>query len=72
VDIRKKHIEYTRYGPQNEKKLNKLKYPSEDTSVPLERKKKTIISEEGGTWEGKWMGRREPDLVLGEGKGLKS
>jgi hypothetical protein len=32
--------------------------------------------EEAGTWEGKWMGqgergREEPDLVLGEGKGLK-
>jgi hypothetical protein len=23
---------------------------------------------EGGTWERKWMGREEPDLVLGERK----
>ena len=44
-----------------------MKGPSEDSSVPLGRR-------EGGAWEGKWMGvdrRREPDLVLGEGKGLK-
>jgi hypothetical protein len=41
------------------KKLNKLKCPSEDASVPLGRKEKAITSgEEGGTWEGKWMGCR--------------
>ena len=33
------------------KKVNKLKCPSEDASVPLGREKKTITS-----WEGKWMG----------------
>jgi hypothetical protein len=44
-----------------------------------ERRKKSQVKREGGTWEGKWMGigigvggRAEPDLVLGEGKGLKS
>jgi hypothetical protein len=58
------------------KKLNKLNGPSEDTSVPLGREKKTITSGEGGVWEGKWTGREwrergEHDLVLGEGKELK-
>ena len=61
------------------KKVNKLKCPSEDASVPLGREKKAIASgERGRDLEGKWMesggalgGRGEPDLVLGEGKGLK-
>jgi hypothetical protein len=60
------------------KKVNKLKCPSEDTPVPLGREKKAITSgEEGGrTSEGKWteegsLRRVEPDLVLGEEKGLK-
>ena len=56
---------------------------SEDTSVPLGRKKKAITSK-GGTEEpgresglvrmrvGGWeRERREPDLLLGEAKGLK-
>jgi hypothetical protein len=57
-------------------KLNKLKCPSEDASVPLGREKKAITNgeggREGGTWEGKWIGwetvwgRGEPDLVLGD------
>ena len=59
------------------KKVNKLKCPSEDASVPLGREKKAITSGEGGTWKGQWTGWGavgaigEPDLVLGEGKGLK-
>jgi hypothetical protein len=57
------------------KKVNKLKGPCEDTSVPLGKEKKAITSWERWTWEGKWTrwgwGRGEPDLVLGEGKGLK-
>jgi hypothetical protein len=68
------------------KRLNKLKCSSEDASVPLGRNKKGITRREGGregwreggTWEGMWKGWgggqwgvREPDLVLGEGKGLK-
>jgi hypothetical protein len=60
------------------KKLNKLKCPSEDASVPLGRKKKAITSGKGGRDLGGKVdaGRRvgvrgEPDLVLGEGKGLK-
>jgi hypothetical protein len=32
-------------------KLNKLKCPSEDASVPLGREKKAITSGERGTWE---------------------
>jgi hypothetical protein len=54
------------------KKVNKLKCPSEDSSVPLRREKKAITSGEGGRNLGgnvEWVG--EPDLVLGEGKGLK-
>jgi hypothetical protein len=61
------------------KKINKLKCPSEDTSVPLGREKKAITSGEGGRGlRGKvdrggewWGGGGKPDLVLGEGKGLK-
>ena len=38
-------------------------------------KKQSQVEMEGGTWEEKWAGREwgreEPDLVLGEGKGLK-
>jgi hypothetical protein len=59
------------------KKVNKLKCPGEDTSVPLGREKKAITSGEGGRElggkvEGARRGRRKPDLVLGERKGLKS
>ena len=64
----------TQVGKKNLPKANKLKCPSEDASVPLGREKKAITSGEG--WKdlgGKvnWGGGREPDLVLGEGKGLK-
>jgi hypothetical protein len=60
------------------KKLNKLKCPREDTSIPIWIKKNQLqVGREGGTWEGKWMGwgeswgRGKPDLLLGEGNGLK-
>jgi hypothetical protein len=38
----------------------------------LREKKAITTGSGGGTWEGKWTGggRREPDLVLSEGKGL--
>jgi hypothetical protein len=40
------------------KKFNKLKCPSEDTSVPLGREKKAITSGEGRRdLGGKWKGR---------------
>ena len=57
-------MEYLRYSPRNSKRSNKLKCPSEDTSVPLGREKKAITSGEGERdlggkvdGEGKWMGR---------------
>jgi hypothetical protein len=61
------------------KMVNKLKCPSEDISVPLEREKKATTSTEGERhMEGKVdrvgrqrEGRGEPDLVLGEGNELK-
>ena len=56
------------------KKLNKLKYPSEDASVLLGREKRAIKKvERGRDLERKVGGGGgvEPDLVLGEGKGLK-
>ena len=56
------------------KKVNKLKCPSEDTSVPHGREKKAITSGEGGRDLGgkvDMRGRGLPDLVLDEGKGLK-
>jgi hypothetical protein len=35
--------------PRGLKKVNKLKYPSEDASIPLSREKKAVIGEtEGG------------------------
>jgi hypothetical protein len=44
------------------------------------KRKQSHVGREGGTWEGKWTGqnrggggkKREPDLVLGDRKGLKS
>jgi hypothetical protein len=56
----------------------KLKGPSKDSSVPLGIEKKGITSgEEGRDLGGKVdrvggvVGKGNPDLVLGEGKGLK-
>jgi hypothetical protein len=56
-----------------------MKGPIEDTVVPLSREKKAIISVEGGRGylggkvdAGAVWGRGETDLVLGEGKGLKT
>jgi hypothetical protein len=51
------------------KKLNKLKCPSEDASVPLgERRKHSQVGRVGRTWGRLWG---EGNLVLGERKGLK-
>jgi hypothetical protein len=33
-----------------------------------ERRKQLQVRRDGGTWEGKWTGRGDPDLILGEGK----
>ena len=59
------------------KLVNKLKCPCEDTSVPLGREKKAITSRKRGRNLGGKVGgvgvveRGEPDMVLGEGIGLK-
>jgi hypothetical protein len=61
------------------KKLNKLKCPSADTSVPPGREKKEITCGEGrkdlgGKVDGVGVvcgGRGEPNMILGEGKGQK-
>ena len=61
--------------------LNKLKCPSEDASFPLGREKKANnhkwggreqLERESGQGWGAVGGRGEPDLVLGERKGLKT
>jgi hypothetical protein len=50
VDISKEKKPYKIHKIQSTefKRLNKLKCPSEDASVPLGREKKAIISGEGG------------------------
>jgi hypothetical protein len=54
------------------KKLNKLKGPSDKSSVPLGWEKKASRSGEGGVWERKrtrgGTGRGEHDVVLGRGE----
>jgi hypothetical protein len=57
------------------KKVNKLKGPTKDDSVPHGLEKKAIMRGKGATgreggWEMGW--KREYDVVLGRGKGLKS
>ena len=72
--LAKKEYRIPKIQPTEVKKLNKLKSPSEDASVLLGREKKVSTRWKGGTWEGKWMRmgeRMEPDLLLGERKGLK-
>ena len=55
------------------RKVNKLKCPCEDSSVPLGREKKELTSGEGrrdlerkvakaGEWDG---GRQQPDMIFG-------
>jgi hypothetical protein len=68
VDISQKKKNYRIPKIQStELKKDKMKCPSEDALVPLEREKKAITSGEGGrTWEGKWMG---VGVRGGEGEG---
>jgi hypothetical protein len=76
---KKKKVQNTQGIQSSEvKKVKKLKCPSEGTSVPLRGEKKAITWGEGGrdlggkvdrVWNARERG--EPDLVLGEGKGLK-
>ena len=49
------------------KKVNKLKGPNEDTSVPFgrEKKKQSQVGWEGGTWKGKWTRRLEEGVEVG-------
>jgi hypothetical protein len=49
-------------------KVNKLKGPSEHTSVPLRRERKAITrgggeEREGGSWVGKGTGRGKGDMM---------
>ena len=48
MDIRKKKYRIPKIQSTELKKVNKLKCPSEDASVPLGREKKAITSGEGG------------------------
>jgi hypothetical protein len=48
MDISQKKYRIHKIHSAESKRLNKLKGPSEDTSVPHGREKKTIISGEGG------------------------
>jgi hypothetical protein len=74
ISEKKKNTEHPKYSPQNSKKVNKLRCPSEYTSVSLGREKKAITSREEGRDLGAKVngvgsrGEKEPDLVLSEGK----
>jgi hypothetical protein len=60
VDIsQKKKCQIPKIQLTELKQVNKLKGPTEDASVPLGREKKATTKGEGGTWEGKVMGRIE-------------
>ena len=79
MDIRKKKYRISMLHSTELKKVNKLKCPSEDAPVPLGREKKAMTSGEGGRdlggkvdWVGESRGRGKPDLLLDEGRGLKT
>ena len=62
MDISQKRYRIPKIQSTELKKLNKLKCPSEDASVPLGREKKAITSGEGGRDLGgkvEGRGRRE-------------
>jgi hypothetical protein len=48
MDVRKKKYRIPKIQSTELKKVNKLKYSSEDATVPLGRKKKPITSGKGG------------------------
>ena len=64
-----KKVPNTQDTAHRTQKVNKLNGPSEDASVPLGEggEKKATSNGEGGTWEGKGMGkwRGEDDQALG-------
>jgi hypothetical protein len=72
VDISQKKYRRPKIQSTELNKVNKLKCPGEDASVPLGREKKTITSGERGKDLGgkvdrrRLGGRGKPDLVLGE------
>ena len=68
MDISQKKYRITRYSPTELQKVNKLKGPSENASVPLGREKKAITSGEGrrdrgGKVDGGWGRGREGNLI---------
>ena len=68
MDISQKKYRITRYSPTELQKVNKLKGPSENASVPLGREKKAITSGEGrrdlgGKVDGRWGRGREGNLI---------
>lgn len=76
MDIKQKKKKYriSKIQSIELKKVNKLKGPSEDASVPLGREKKATTRGGGRNRGGKEdgdEGRGEHDLVLNGGKGLK-
>ena len=63
MDIKPKKYRIPKIQSTELKKVNKLKCPSEKASVLLGREKKAITNGEGGTWEGKWIGWGEGNLI---------
>ena len=60
VDISQKKYRIPRIKSTELKKVNKLKSPSEDASIPLGREEKTIMLGGGGWGAGVGRGREEP------------
>jgi hypothetical protein len=75
VDVNQIRYSIAKVQSRELKMFNMLKGPSEDTTVSLGWERKTVTSREGrrdlGGKVDRIGGREEPDLVLGEGKGLK-
>ena len=72
ISGKKKKYRIPRTQPRELKKFNKPKGPSEDNSIPLERKKKAVMmggGRKGGICMEEEMGegKGEHDQVLGEG-----
>jgi hypothetical protein len=67
--LAKKKFRIPRTQPTGLKKINKLKVPSEDALIPLEREKKMVMrnrGREGPGWEK--GGRRNMIMYWGEGQ----
>ena len=59
MDISPKKVLNTQDAVHRTQKVNELKSPREDASVPIGREKKTPTRVEGGTWGEKEWGRVE-------------